>query len=524
MSATTRHMRLDGLLSTTAHDHPERPAITDGDRTIGYAELERSVNDVADALAAAGVRPGDRVGVYMRKSLDAVTALYAVLRIGGVAAPLDVIDPPERTARIARNAGLEFLITSPQTEQAATGIAKRVGVGHAHATLVGPVLSLLALADSGPAPPLAAEGGYLLFTSGSTGRPKGVLLSHRNVLHFVSWAVDEFGVGPSDRIGSQAALTFDLSTFDIFGSAMVGACLCIMPEMFKAFPRDAVRWLNEERISILYAVPTLYRAMLDRGGITNTPPTGLRIIAFAGEPFPSGTLQRYIDAFDAASFYNLYGPTETNVCTCEKMPRNWSAAEGLSIGRPISGMRIELVDDEGRATSREGEIAIAGPSVFLGYLVDGELREHTTHIVFNDGTAGQAYLSGDLARYGPDGRLYLRGRRDHQVKRRGHRIELPEIESVVHELSGVHSCAAVWKPDASADGEIWLFVVTHGATREQVARAILSVLPWNMAPDCIEIVDELPVNGRGKIDREILASRPIDQGVAPWTRSTTSAR
>ena len=138
-------------------------------------------------------------------------------------------------------------------------------------------------------------------------------------------AVEEFGVLPSDRIGAQASLTFDLSTFDVFGSAMAGACLVLLPDALKAFPRDVVDWLARERVSIFYAVPTLYQQLLRRGGIDTAPPPDLRVIAFAGEPFPVEALQSYVDAFPGADFYNLYGPTETNVCTFEKLPPTWSA-------------------------------------------------------------------------------------------------------------------------------------------------------------------------------------------------------
>ncbi|GCB44752.1 non-ribosomal peptide synthetase [Streptomyces sp. NL15-2K] len=502
--------RLDELLAAAAVDHPDRPAVVDGDRTIRYARLDRLVDGLADGLVKAGVRPGDRVGVYVTKSLDALAVLYAALRVGAVAAPMEVTDPPERTARIVRNAGLDMLVTSTRVgTDAATAL---LGPQRPRVVRLGPTLQVLAFNDAGP--PRDTGGGYLLFTSGSTGTPKGVLLSHRNVLHFVEWAVGEFGAGPTDRIGSQSALTFDLSTFDIFGSAMAGACLCLMPEPYKSFPRDAVRWLAEERISLFYAVPTLWMALLDRGGIAEQPPPDLRVIAFAGEPFPQAGLQRYTEVFADRAFYNLYGPTETNVCTFEKLPRDWSAAAGLSIGRPISDTRVELVDDEGRAGS-EGEIAVAGPSVFLGYLQDGELHEQTVPVVSGDGTTVAAYLTGDLARYGSDGKLYLRGRRDHQIKRRGHRIELPEIESVVREIPGVRSCAAVWRPDVSVHGEIWLFVVTDGVPSDQVRRAVGSVLQASALPDRIELVDALPENGRGKIDREALASRLTGQGVTP---------
>lgn len=493
MTARWGARRLDDLLDQAAAAHPGRPAVCDGDRIITYAGLDKSVTALAADLAGAGVRPGDRVGILVERSLPAVTAVYAVLRIGAVAAPLDVTDPPERTARMARNAGLRFVVTRID---AADAVAGRLDAERRP----GQTLDVLSI---GGRPPSEGDGGYLLFTSGSTGTPKGVLLSHENVRYFVEWAVEEFGVRPADRIGSQAAFTFDLSTFDIFGSALAGACLCLMPEQHKAFPRDTVEWLADERISVFYAVPTLWMAALDRGGIANRRPDHLRIIAFAGEPFPPAGLRRYLDLFPDRAFYNLYGPTETNVCTVERITPDWSPSAGLSIGVPLPGTRITLVD---------GEIAVAGPSVLRGYLQDGAIQDPTVRVEFADGTSERAYLTGDLARYGPDGRLYLSGRRDQQIKRRGHRIELPAIEDVAHEVPGVRACAAVCRPDVYAHGEIWLFAVTDGTRAEDISRQLAAVLPAATLPDRVEIVDALPLNGRGKIDRGALRSRSYELG------------
>ncbi|MFH0245588.1 amino acid adenylation domain-containing protein [Streptomyces sp. HK10] len=511
-SPPSRPARLDGLLAAAARDHPDAVAVTDGRRAVTYRSLEQTVRGIAGALSAAGVRPGDRVGVYLPKGVDAVAAVYAVLRSGAVAAPLDVGGPHERTARMVENAGVGFLITSPDTEASAAQVGERVGHGPAPAGHLAPGLSVLPLVRPTADLPQATGGGYLLFTSGSTGWPKGVLLSHGNVLHFVRWAVDELGVRSSDRIGSQSSLTFDLSTFDIFGSAMSAARLVLLPEPLKAFPRDVVRWLAAERISVFYAVPTLYQALLHKGGVETTPLPDLRVAAFAGEPFPAGDLERCVSVLKAAEFYNLYGPTETNVCTFEKLPPGWTARDALPVGRAIAGVHVSLVDREHRVTSDEGEIAVAGPTVFLGYLQDGRLREHTTPITLEDGTTRRAYLTGDLGHYGGDGRIHLRGRRDHQVKRRGYRIDLLDIESVVQEIPAVRSCAAVWTDRDRGGGRIRLYAVADGVSEQRLREAVFEVLPRHMMPDHVHLVDRLRLTDRGKIDRESLASAEPTQG------------
>lgn len=498
--------RLDGLLADAAHVHPDKVAVDDGTDVLTYAELEDAVQELANALASGGVRPGDRVGVFLAKSTQAVVAVNAVLRSGAVVAPLDVWCPPERAARMVENAGISALVASPGTARSAEAVQQRTGpVGEARRHLPGDLL-LLPMAKEAGHVPEAADGGYLLFTSGSTGWPKGVLLSHGNVLHFVRWAVAELGLVCSDRVGSQASLTFDLSTFDLFGSAMAGARLVLLPESLKPFPQDVVTWLRTERISVMYAVPTLYQSLLHGGGVGTESLPALRVVAFAGEPFPVGDLERYVQALPSAAFYNLYGPTETNVCTFEKLPPGWSARDALPIGRAVPGVRVELVDDKGGATTDSGEIAVLGPTVFQGYLQGGELRPHTSEITLPDGSTGHAYLTGDLGEYGDDGRIHLRGRRDHQVKRKGYRIDLLDVESVVGELPAVRACAAVWSPGEGGDGRIHLYVVAEDASEHELRGAVSRALPRHMVPDELHTVDRLRLNDRGKIDRRSLAA------------------
>ncbi|MEU8872185.1 amino acid adenylation domain-containing protein [Streptomyces javensis] len=494
---------LDALLASAAHHHPDRAAVVEEERLLSYRELEARVREVATRLRAVGVLPGDRVGVYVPKGTDALVAIYAVLRCGAVAAPLDVKGPPERTARMAVNAALGFLLTTERTATSAARVREFTDQGPGEIRRLVPGLGILPLGPSAPVPQ-GGDGGYLLFTSGSTGWPKGVLLSHGNVLHFAQWTVDQFGLTCSDRVGSQASLTFDLSTFDIFGSALSGACLVLLPEPLKAFPRDVVSWLRTHRISAFYAVPTLYQALLHQGGISTTRLPELRIIAFAGEPFPVGDLERYSSVFETAEFYNLYGPTETNVCTFERVARGWSARDGLSIGREIAGVQVELVDDQRRVTSDEGEIAVSGPTVAVGYLQDGQHRELTSLIHLSDGRTRPAYLTGDLGYYGDEGKIYLRGRRDHQIKRRGYRIDLQDIESVVQEFPSVRSCSAIWTPEGG--GELRLHVAADSVTEGQLREQLSASLPRHMLPDRIHLAERLPLTERGKVDREALAS------------------
>ncbi|WFB09331.1 amino acid adenylation domain-containing protein [Streptomyces sp. LX-29] len=514
--------RLDQPLAAAARRHPDRPALAADGLVLSYAELDGRVDEVAARLAAHGVRPGDRVGVHAPKGVTAVTALYAALRAGAVVAPLDPAEPRSRTARMVHGAGLRTLLTTADAEPAARRLAgdPAEGVrGLPHG------LSLVPLPATAPDPgdPTEGAGGYVLFTSGSTGWPKGVLLSHRNVLHFARWAAAEFRLDATDRVGSQSPLTFDLSTFDLFSSALAGACVHLLPEVLRLFPRDVVGWLGREEISVFYAVPTFYRLLLLGGGIAKAPPPALRLAAFAGEPFPPHLLEDYVRCFPRVRFYNLYGPTETNVCTYEPLPPGWTAADGLSAGRALPGDHIEVTDADGGWTDGEGEVRVAGETVFLGYLADGgRLTDPTRPVRFRDGTVRRAYATGDLGRLAADGRLELHGRRDHQVKRRGVRIELREIESVLLEVEGVTAAAVVAKTCPGHVGELWAYVVASGLHRGSVNRAMAHALPRRMFPDRVLICDGLPSTARGKTDRTRLAGLPGPPPTAPPTGGASS--
>jgi acyl-coenzyme A synthetase/AMP-(fatty) acid ligase len=208
--------------------------------------------------------------------------------------------------------------------------------------------------------------------------------------------------------------------------------------------------------------------------------------------------------------YNLYGPTETNVCTYAKVAPDWTASREITVGEAIPGDLVDVFDDAGRPTDGDGEICVAGATVFQGYLEGGELRDPTTELRFRDGVVRRAYATGDIGRRTATGEFVLRGRRrDVQVKRRGYRIDLGEIESVVAELTEVSTVAAVQKPGAH-DGEIWLYA-SGSATETVIAGQLRAHLPAYMVPDRVVLLDALPVSDRGKIDRIALAGRGADK-------------
>ncbi|ANY07729.1 amino acid adenylation domain-containing protein [Pseudonocardia sp. HH130630-07] len=498
-----RHERLDALLTDSARASPRRIALVDGAIRLTYAELEARVVELAARLVGHGVGPGSAVGILVPKGHRAAVALLAGLRVGAVVAPLAPNDPPARLARMASGAGLDVVLAPTPDGARRAAVAAELGVPGAEAA-VGDGLSMLRL--DLPRTWGAPDGGYILFTSGSTGWPKGVLLTHRNVLHFVRWAVRALDIGPDDVLGAQAALTFDLSTLDVFGALAAGACVTLMPEVLTAFPLDVVAWLAAERVTVFYTVPTLYQRIVEAGADTGTLPT-LRTLPFAGEPYPVAGLERLVRAFPDARIANLYGPTETNVCTWTTLAPDWLAGDGLPVGRAIDGLWVGLLAGDGTLHTGPGpgEVAVAGPTVFRGYLVEGGLEDPTVAVELPTGPA-RAYRTGDLGRIDADGVLWLAGRRDHQVKVRGHRIDLADVEAAAGEVRGVRACAAHVRPGPDG-GTLVLVAAAADVVAENALRAGLAArLPRRMLPGEIHLVAELPLTDRGKVDRAAVAA------------------
>lgn len=474
------------ILDDSVAANPDHCAIATETDHITYRELGARVADLAESLRAAGIGPGRAVAVHIPRSPEAFIAVHAVIATGAVIAPLDANDPPERVEALMHQAGITHLLTRG-------GAPSAVDVGEG-----------LAVLDRGAATS-GLGSGYLLFTSGSTGTPKGVLLSGDAVAHFARWAASSARLTSDDRIAAQAALTFDLSTFDLFATAVAGASAVILPDWLKPFPADTVDWLAHQRITAVYAVPTLLKGIVAAGGCASTLPD-LRTVLFAGEPYPVAALADLLSAFPDTHVCNWYGPTETNVCTAQDV-RQWRPDTPVPIGSAIDGVQIDIVDDE---------LVVAGPTLLTGYVVDGIVFDPAVDIAFADGTTRRAYRTGDHAYHDDDGRLVLVGRVDRQIKRRGYRIDLSGIEAVAAAAGATHGAAAVV---TGADQHLTLFVdidpASAPAVIDAVALALHERLPGYSQPDRILAHTPLPTNRRGKLDRprleELAATTLIDQ-------------
>ena len=514
--------QLQHLLRQAAGLAPDRHAVIDADRRLTYRELDDRSDTLATLLIERGVRRGDRVGLYLDKSLEAVIGLYGVLKSGAAYVPLDPSAPAPRLGNIAADAGIRVLLTSSAKSVAWAGlldagarISDFVVLDAALSPLEAPTGTTIVQAAllEQQEPPRSYEGtdedlAYILYTSGSTGRPKGVMLTHRNALGFVNWVAEEFALRGDDRLSSHAPFHFDLSILDVFGAAAAAATLVLVPAEVSVFPASLADFVEREQISVWYSVPSVLSMLVQRGGLGDGRMPSLRLVLFAGEVFPTPYLRSLMRLLPAARFCNLYGPTETNVCTYHWVPGSLPADDDrdIPIGRPIANIRTFVVDaDLGLVSAGgTGELLVTGCTVMRGYWGDAE-RTNRLLVPCPDGSSGLAYRTGDLVIQESSDYRFL-GRRDNQIKSRGYRIELGEIETALHSHPDVVECAVVAVPDPLITNTIHAVVVTRRSVlASELARYCASRLPAYMVPSGFDLREALPRTSTGKIDRKTLA-------------------
>jgi acyl-coenzyme A synthetase/AMP-(fatty) acid ligase len=341
------------------------------------------------------------------------------------------------------------------------------------------------------------------------------MISHRTIFTFINWCYETFRVTHEDRVTSHAPLHFDLSTFDIFVTIKAGGTIVLVPEKLSIFPIKLVDLLQAERITITYMVPSILSLMVNYGKLANHDTSALRLILFAGEVFPIKYLRRLVEAIPHGDYYNLYGPTETNVCTYYKVqPRDLApdCTSPVPIGIACENMEVFAVDEQGQLVTlpgHEGELWVRGSCVAQGYWGDPEkTARNFVRNVYQENYNEIAYRTGDIVTLDEVGVNWIYvGRRDHMIKSRGYRIELGEIESALYGHSGVKEAAVVAIPDDLIGNRIKAFVAPierNGLTEKELQEFCSQRLPRYMVPERIELWEELPKTSTGKVNRQEL--------------------
>jgi len=483
-----------------------QPALAQAGNHLAYGELRREVLELAEWLRRAGVEEGDRVAIMLPKSIETVTIILAVLAAGAAYVPLNHKLPKLALDPILRDLEPRLVIAELFEAERLLREGNLAGLRIASAPSDGSSRLKLAGITPGDPPSAASVPGLaaILYTSGSTGEPKGIMLTHANIASFTEWAADTFAVSSEDQVANHAPLHFDLSTFDIFATLSRHGTVHLIDETTARFPGAIRTLIDAKRISIWYSVPTALMHLEERRALKGA--SSLRLILFAGEVFPVPTLRRLMDDLPAPEYANLYGPTETNVCTYYRLPGMPPAGEPLPIGRPCEHVNVSLRDGAGArvATGENGEICVSGPAVMAGYWRRPDLTRAGC-------IPGQdnSYRTGDYGYARADGLLMLTGRRDQQAKLRGHRIELLALEAALNAHPALQESVGVIVPNDRTGGALIVYAVPRGEPLplSDIRNFIGARLAPFYQPDGIEWLAEMPRTANGKCDRALLQSR-----------------
>ncbi|MDT0267377.1 amino acid adenylation domain-containing protein [Streptomyces sp. DSM 44915] len=474
---------------------PDATALRVGRTAVSYRELHQRALILAGALLAGADQPPRRVGLLTERGLDGYAGILAAGYAGAAAVPLNPAYPAERTRAMIRAAGLDALLVDPAGSEQLPDLKEE--------------LTDVLVLDQPTGPPLAQprsphpdETAYILFTSGSTGRPKGVPVRHRNVDAYLRFVHDRYRFTPQDVFSQTFDLTFDLAMFDLFTAWGAGGTLVSLPaQSFLTLPDRLAR----EGVTVWFSSPSVISLLRRLRALTPGALGGLRLSLFCGEPLLRHDAADWQAAAPASRLENLYGPTELTIsCTVHR----WDPATSpdacvhdiVPIGTPHPGLRVLLADEGGRPVPETpdatGELCVTGDQLFPGYLDPADDRGR-----FLEHAGARWYRTGDLVRRLPDGELAYLGRRDHQVKINGIRVELAEVETALRRLPGVTDAVVV-----AVDGQLFAYYLGRPRPAPELMEELGALLPRQLIPLGYRHLDAFPLNANRKTDRPALAA------------------
>jgi amino acid adenylation domain-containing protein len=519
--------RLSDLLTLQAEKRPETVAVVFRAQGTTYGELEQASNRVARALVAAGVQHGDRAALLLAKSPKALVAMFGALKAGAIYVPVDTTSPAARIQRILDQCDCRCVLAESATagllnEVLRNGVTSNprilwmdtggeIAAGSMPWDYIETLSGSPVISSSDPSDPA-----HILFTSGSTGTPKGVVITHANVMHFIRWAVSYFGIAPQDRISGHPPLHFDLSTFDIYGTIAAGAQIHLLPPEISLLPHRLAEFIRDSELTQWFSVPSALLPIAKHDILRQNDFPVLRRLLWCGEKFPVPALIYFMKRLPRVDFFNLYGPTEATIASSYYHVPGCPAHDNVEIpiGDACPGESLLVLDEQLNPTqpSKPGDLYIAGVGLSPGYWKD---PVRTAEVFKRKPAAANSseriYRTGDLAKIGSDGMVYLIGRSDSQIKSRGFRIELGEVETALHAVPGIMDAVVVAldSPESGTTEICCAYVLSPDSTLGPLAlkKSLAGVLPHYMIPARWMALVSMPHNGNGKADRALLKQK-----------------
>ena len=483
---------LKEMLETQLAKTPDQPAIIFENYQLTYRELHARANRLAHRLKRVGVGPESIVGILAERSVEMVVGLLGILKAGGAYLPLGPDYPSDR---------LHFLLRDAQPKLV---LAQRRFIGRLPINTQGIALEedFRSEAESNLKDQLASDSlAYVIYTSGSTGQPKGVMITHRAVANFLQCAQEIHPLATNDKIIQKSPFTFDFSVQEFFWPLTTGATLVLPGPGMHGDNRYLIKTIREKRITAQTFVPSILAAFLDDEEAKEC--TSLKCVVCCGEPLSSELQDRLFSILPHIRLVNLYGPTEAAVAVTRWNCRAGSAYGTVPIGTPFNNTQIYILDRAMQPVpvGVPGELHIGGVQVGRGYLARPELTRE--RFIDNPFAEGKLYKTGDLARYRDDGVLEFTGRTDFQVKVRGFRIELEEIEATLKSVSGVKDAAVIVRDDRD-NRRLVAYLIAEGVQTRDLRARVSSKLPDYMMPSTWVFLKEFPLTANGKLDRKAL--------------------
>ena len=493
------------LLERAAEKFGEDIAFKDAYGQISFKDLREKSRSVASQLikkADTGrLRP---IMVYLPKSINSIISFMGAMYSGSPYVPMDYNVPVARFAATAENLNPAAVITDKDGRERLTSAGIDVNVllfdeiidGEKDNNRIEQILKNST--DLDPA--------YIMYTSGSTGTPKGVTISHRAVLDYTKWLTDTFEIEKDSIIGMQSAFHFDNSVFDMFAALYIGCTTVIIPEVLFMYPQKLFDFMQEEKISIIFWVPTVMISVANSGILEEKKLDALKLILFAGEVMPIKQLNQWTQSYPQCKFVNMYGPTEaTDIVLYYVVDRKFEPSETLPIGIPCANMKAVILNERNEQCKKgeQGELCISGSGIAHGYWNSPEITAKAfIQNPLNTKYYEKLYRTGDLVYEAEDGNIMFLGRADSQIKLRGNRIELGDIEAAAAAVDGVKNACAMFNAEAE---EIILFLETdENIIQRKFNMELKKYIPAYMVPQKIISMPDFPHTPSGKIDRQKL--------------------
>lgn len=464
--------------------HDQSIALSDiSGRILTHAAFEHSINFCKVLLSNNGISHNSRVLLLLEKNFLSVTLIHAISDLHATYIPVDPTWPENRISSIVNDCQPHFVLHGSE-EFLNSFPGKKIEIPEC-----GEVVLSKPQNQSKPEYPITENSAYILYTSGSTGKPKGVCVSRAAMTAFTQWCVTAFQINSNDVIASIAPILFDLSICDIFASRAVGCALHLFRKQDISNPRLMTQELIERNITFIYATPTFLSSLVHYGKMDRQKNNSITRVLFAGEVFAVKPLHQLMDVWNEAKFYNLYGPTETNVCTYTEIKKDPERIAPYPIGKVCPGHEMYIEPD--------GELVVSGPHLASGYLNLEALTKE--RFITKQGKIW--FKTGDIVEKISGEELNFKGRKDRMIKRRGYRIEPGEIEAMAMHIENVKNAACV--ADKNAENEVRITLFLEGVQQEKemdLRLKLAGVLAESMLPDRIIAVENFPVTSTGKTD------------------------